>query len=93
MQFQLIIAAKKKYKLNEASRALSPNLGQRSILGKKGSFGKKGPRKFHHPLLNLFSKFFLSNVLHIFCKSGQNSIVECRKGLEEDLTKAKYESN
>ena len=49
------------------SRAYFRNLGQRSIMARKGTlyekgnfFLKKGPKKSTHPLLNSFSKCFVS---------------------------------
>ena len=42
------------------TRALSRKLGKRPILAKKEHFFEKKGEIFHHPLFNLFSKYFAS---------------------------------
>ena len=56
----------------KCTRAYSRNLGQRSILTRKGTFLKKGTKNFTHTLFNPFSKCFASKIKPciIFAKGG-----------------------
>ena len=70
-------------------RAYSRNLGQCSILARKGTFFEKRVPKVSSPL-PLYSIPFLSvlhqnEALHNFPKRGQRSIVKCNIGLEYAL--------
>ena len=69
-------------------RAHSRNLGQHSILARKGIL-KKGHQKFYTPLLPYSIPFLRvlrqNKALYNFCKRRQRSIVERNIGLEYTL--------
>ena len=53
---------------------------QRSILA-KNDFFEKGNQKFHQPYSSPFVSVLHQNkALHNFCKRGQRSIIELKKG-------------
>ena len=65
------------------------SLGQHSILARKGTFLKKGPKKFQPPPNSIcfLSVLHQNKALHNFHKREQLSIVERNLGLEYALKK------
>ena len=65
------------------TRAYSWNLGQHSILAKKGIFKKYMPKKFtNHYSIRFLSVLHQNKILHNFCKRGKHSIFKLKKGLD-----------
>ena len=78
--------------MHKTNRAYSRNLGQRSLLARKGFFMKNGTffkKKGHYPPYSSpFLKVLHQNkALHNFRERRQRSIVKRNVGLEYALTK------
>ena len=68
------------------TRKYSRNLGQRSIMVRKGTFFEKGPQKLHPSpppyLIPFLTAFYQNKASYNLHKWEQRSIVECNIGLE-----------
>ena len=76
-----------KKRFSYISGACSRNLGQHSVLAKKGTFLKKRHQKFHPTSYSIpfLSVLHQNKVLYNFHKRGQHLIVEHNIGLEYAL--------